>query len=678
MKLNITSFTLIALIVCSSLQLNAQLTPAWSTKISQVDWMRITSLGYPIVSSAGALSALDPETGAILWQARNLLGNPREEEVEELWGTRYLKVSYGTERGDDTMPMIALVDIITGAVMFDSRKERLGVLGSYPLAQSGKFMVVGVEPGKFSAKLLMYDMETGNKLWENDEIFKGSQGKGGLMGKMAGAIQSVMNMSSLTSDPVEIDKENIIITHPSYVIKLKSADGSTVWCAKINESTSARLLFTDTKPNIVFVGAETESESMMSSGSGPPKNVYSTSYYAFDLNSGQSVWKSPVKNSNERINYMLPTAKGFVILPGFSTNQQKSTLNLLDYNNGSGLWGSKGNGIKADGEVIDILPTENGLVISTSATPFNQNKSENYFLNVLNVENGSLRFSKSVKVKGRLVRTDVVAKGILYTTTHEVNIVDANTGATLLSNSIESGGPKRLDKILPFPTALRDNKFYVFATKEGIVKELDTETGVVRNLNSVKLELGGKEIPKSLDAFDDGVVLCSDQNVVMIGYDGLLKFSNYFTPPKQSGLMRALALAEVSKGALLTVALASASVTYAGIVSSSVDAGVKQAGSAAAALTGGMAAYSLAYTGKALADFNKRFKATTMADDYLIVLSEVAAKDFRLLKVDKRTGKTLVTLDLGKDRDPLYLVDFIDQHVYHQSKPNEISCFKLK
>jgi outer membrane protein assembly factor BamB len=520
-------------------------------------------------------------------------------------------------------------------------------------------------------------MHTGTKLWENEEIFKGGKGKGGLMGKVAGAVQGVLNMQSLTSDPVEVDAEHIIITHPNYVIKLKAADGAVIWRTKIEESSHARLVFVESRPDVVFVGAEMESESMMSSGSGPPPKTYATHYYAFDLSSGQPIWKAPVRNSNERLNYVIPMEKGLLVLPGFSTNQQKSTLNLIDYATGATLWGSKGKGIKADGEVVDVLPTAQGLVISTSATAFNQNKGDNYFLNVLNAADGSLRFDKSIKVKGRLVRTEVVPKGILYATTHEVNILDIQTGTTVLAASIESGGPTRLGKILPFPTADRDNKLYVFATRDGIVKELDKATGQVRNLNSTRLELGGKELPKSLDAFDEGVVVCSDQNVMMVGYDGLLKFSNYFTPPKQSGLMRALALAEAIKGAYVTAILVSASVTYAGIASSSLHASTKQVGSAASAFAGGMAAYSLAYTGKALADFNRRFKATTATDEYLVVLAEVAPRDFRLLQVDKRTGKTLVTLDLGKDRDPVYTLDFIDHRIYWQSGNSEISCFKL-
>ncbi len=649
---------------------------AWSRRVGSIEWMHINSLGYLVVSVTGSLKALDPQTGEVLWEDKTK-GTLREDQLEDIMGTRYLKINYGTNEVDATLPMIAIMDVITGQTVFDSRNEKLGVLGSYPLPGSGRFLVVGVQPGKFSAKLLMYDMESGAKLWENEEIFKGDTGKGGVLGRVAGAVQSMMNMQSLTSEPLEIDIEHVLITHPNYVIKLKSADGTTVWRTKIEESSRAELIFSSVKPNVVFVGAETESESMMSSGSGPPPKTYLTNYYAFDINSGNAIWSKPVRNSNERLNIVVPTDKGLVIMPGMSGNMPRTTLNLIDYSTGITSWGTKGRGIKADGTVIDYLDSDEGLVISTEAVSANQNKGENYFLNVLDINNGSLRFVKSVKVNGRLVTTEVVPKGILFITTHEVNIVDPRTGSVVLANAIESGGPKRMDKVVPFPFTSNNDKLYVFSTKEGIVKELDKNTGNVRSLNTAKLELGGKEIPKYIDAYEEGIVLSSDQNVVMIGYDGLLKFNSYFTPPRQSGLMRALAAAEAIKGIYIGAVMAAASVTYAGIASSSNDVAVKQVGTGAAVVTGGIAAYSFAYTGKALADFNRRFKATTTTDNYLIVLSEVAPRDFRLLQVDKRSGKTLATFDLGKDRDPFYSLDFIDHQIYYQSRPSEITCFKL-
>src|SRR5690606_14500200 len=131
-----------------------------------------------------------------------------------------------------------------------------------------------------------------------------------------------------------------------------------------------------------------------------------------------------------------------------------------------------------------------------------------------------------------------------------------------------------------------------------------------------------------------------------------------------SGLMRALALAEAIKGAYVGAVMVAASAAYADVAASSSDQSVQMLASGATQLTGEIATAAFAYTGQALADFNRRFKATTNTSDFLIVLSEVAKRDFRLLQVDKRTGQVKTTLDLGKDRDPVYQVDLILDHVY--------------
>ncbi len=659
----------------------AQQEPAWKAeRLGPVEWMRITELGYVVVGTTGSLKCIDPDTGNQLWETK-VLGTVREDMVSDVSGTQYLQIAYGTESGDTDLPMIALLDVITGNLVFDSRKERVGVLGSYPLPLSGKFMVVGAEPGKFFAKLYMYDMNSGAKLWENDDLFKGNQsGKGGLLGKMASAMEGMMNMQSLTSDPVEADRDHIYITHPSYVIKLKASDGTTVWRAKIEESTRAQLVYTRNKPNIIYVAAETESESMMSTGDGPPPKSYLSTYYGFHATTGEPLWKKPVRIQNERINQVLPGEKGLVLLPG-SSGKNRPSVNQLNYDTGEGLWGSKGKGTKIDGTVVDNIFTDDGLIVALERESNLSNRGLEYYLNVLDLKTGELKYKKSPKVKGRLVRVEKIPKGILYQTTHEVNILDIATGELVLSSSIESGGPKRGDRVLPFPVSDTGDKWYMFATREGIIKALDKTTGSVKSVNTTKIEFGGKELPKSIDAFADGIVLCSDQNIIIVDYDGRVKYNKYFSPPRESTLMRALALAEAIKGAYVGVAMLSAGVEYADMAASASDQSVQTLATGASMLSGGIALASFSYAGKALADFNRRFKATTNTSDFLIVLSEVAPNDYRLLQVDKATGQVKTTLDLGKDRNPVYQVDLITNQVYvlpeKSGSAYQINCYKL-
>ncbi len=645
--------------ICVIVTTNAQQTPLWSKKVAS-GWQRITSLGYLVVGSTGRLSALDPETGNMLWEKSDL-GTVQEQMVEEIWGTSFIKVAYGNEPGEDALPMITIIDVITGKTVFDSNTEKLGVLGSYTLDRSGNFLVVGVQPGKFSAKLLMYSLETGEKLWANEDIFKAeSGGKGGLLGKMAAAVKTVTNMQALITPPLELDDQSVLIVHPSYVIRLKSADGAITWKSTIDESVNASVVFSPYQPNSVFVGAMAESAaSFSSSTSGTPEKSYFTTYYGFDLNNGQTIWKT--KPFGENLNQTLALENGLLV---FYRANPKATISLLDYKTGTGLWGNKGRGLKVQGSVIGYIQSDAGLVLSSGGESAFSNRGEEYFLNVLDPKSGTLRFDKSVKVKGNLVSTELTPKGILFTTTREVNILDPASGNFILPASIESGAPRR-DLWRPFPTGNTKDKLYIFAPKDGSLIELDKNAGTTRKINAGPIEFGGKEFPKAIDVFDEGIVLTSDQNVMMIGLDGKLKHVKYYQPPAQSGWVRAMALAEAIKGAYVGVLMVAAS-TAMGDAAGSVDnAQIKSQAQGAAIGLGGASISAFSYAGRALKEFNRRIKATTATDEYVLLLTEPAKKDIKLIQVDKRTGKILTTMDIGKDREPQYSVDFIDRKIYY-------------
>lgn len=641
----------------------------WKVQIAH-DWHRVNSLGYLIVGSIGRLSALDPETGNKLWE-RNDLGTLREQQVEDINGTSLLRIAYGVEPGEEDRPMIAMIDVVTGKTVFDSNTENLGVLATYVLPKSGNMLVVGVKPGQFFATLLMYSLETGKMLWKNDQIFKATVGgKGGFLNKVAATVKTAVNMQSLISFPVEADNQSMIIVHPSYVINLNSETGEQLWRADIDESQMASLIYSPYQPNQLFVGTSRESEGNFMSNSDPnARKTFFSVYYGFDLKTGKQNWKT--KAIGEQLVETIPLENGLAV---FFANDPKGTFNLLDYATGTGLWGNKGKGLKTSGSLVDYIRTEDGIVLASGGIGTMISRGVEYYLNVLDEKKGALRFDKSVKVKGRLISTEITPKGILFITTHEVNILDPSTGNLVLSSSIQSEAPrKNFQK--PFPTASTETHLYVFATGNKNIIELDKKTGTTRQVNVAPIELGGKELPKSIDLFPDGIVLSSDQNVVMVGYDGKIRHAQYYEPPTQPGWIRAIALAEAIKAA------------YVGILAAGVSASITQKtsgmpnqeqGRVAAAGSAALSIYAFAYAGQALKEFNRRLKATTATEDYIILLNEPVKRDIKLLQIDKKTGSVLTTMDIGRDREPVYSVDFIDRKVFYLSRPNEITCFKIK
>jgi len=206
--------------------------PAWSAKFnSAINWQRIHSLGYIIVSTNDGLYAVNPSDGKIMWENKSYpaLDPSMMQEVE---GTEFLTVSYKQDQ-QSTVPLQAIIEVSKGKVMFDSQKEGIGVLSRHVLPRSGKLLIIGVKQGKdlkdVVATLFMYNISSGEQLWVNDNLFKpDAPTSKGLLGKLQAMGQQLGNLQKLTSEPLEIDDQSVIITHPGYVIKLKTATGELV------------------------------------------------------------------------------------------------------------------------------------------------------------------------------------------------------------------------------------------------------------------------------------------------------------------------------------------------------------------------------------------------------------------------------------------------------------------
>jgi outer membrane protein assembly factor BamB len=652
--------------------------PSWSLKFQKpVQWQRVHSLGYIIASTADGLYGINPNDGKIIWENKNFPSlNP--DMYQEIEGTEFISISFITERSS-TIPMQAIVEVVGGKVLFDSQKESIGVLSRHVLASSGKLLVIGMRPKNLVASLLMYDIATGQQLWANDELFKAESSGKGLLAKLQTMGTELSSLQALTSEPVEIDDQNIIITHPNYVMRLNSNTGKVVWKNTIQPSKRGEVYFSPYKKGVVYIGTEIESSTgsgfTTSSGTSkePQKFLYNL-YYAYNVDTGAALWKQPAKE-NDMLNQVLATDKGLIICPRSS---QKPTINLVNYETGQTMWGNKGKGIKAQGSVVSYLSTEKGYLITTAFDNAWNNKAEEYFLNILDPNTGKLLYEKSVKLKGDLVRSELTPKGLLFVTTKEVNILDTNTGTLLWPNSIEAGNPFNSDKPRPFPTG--DNgsgKLYVYSPKDKAVYEVDKQAGTNKKITTVSIEFEGKEIPRAIDVVGDGLVLSSDQNIMKLGFDGTLKFFKYYPAPRQPALVRALLMANAVRAAYIGAAASAYSAAFADVSAKTTDPGVKVAGKELSQAFGELGQAGFAYSSRAIKEFNARFKASKTTPNFIMMMTTQEKKGNQLVQVSKTNGEILRAIDIKNDKEPEYDVDQIYNYVYYRQTPNEIVCFKL-
>jgi outer membrane protein assembly factor BamB len=653
--------------------------PAWSAKFKNaINWQRVHSLGYLIVSTNDGLYGVNPADGKILWENKSYpaLSVDNFQEVE---GTEFATISFLTDKSS-RIPMQAILEVVGGKVLFDSQKEQIGVLSRHVLPKSGRLLVIGARPNTLAASLFMYDIASGKQLWANDEMFKADAAtQKGLLGKLQQMGQQLSNLQSLTSDPVEFADQSMIITHPNYVIKLNSADGKILWKNSITPSTAGRIYFSPYQKGVVYAGTEIESETgsgftTTSGGNkGEPQKFYYNQYYAFDVNTGASLWKEPAKE-NDKLNQVIMHEKGLIICPRSS---QKPTINLIDYSTGKMMWGNKGKGVKAQGSVVSYIPTSKGILITTAFDNAWNNKAEEYYLNILDPGTGTLKYEKAAKLKGDLVSSEIVPKGLLFVTTKEVNILDTNTGKLLWENSIEAGVPFNSDKPRPFPTAAQGDKMYVFSPKENGLYEIDKTNAVSKKLTTSKVEFDGKEVPKSIDLSADGVLLYSDQNVMKLGFDGTQKYFKYYPAPRQPALMRALLMAQAVRAAYIGAAASAYSAAFADAASKTTDATGKAVGQELSRGFGELGQAGFAYSGRALKEFNARFKASQNTPTFVMMMTTQEKKGNQLVQVNKATGEIMTAVDIKNDREPEYDVDQIYNYVYYRPNATEIVCYKL-
>ncbi|HEX8040443.1 MAG TPA: PQQ-binding-like beta-propeller repeat protein [Chryseosolibacter sp.] len=653
--------------------------PSWSAKFkTPVNWQRVHSLGYLIISTGDGLYGVDPNDGKIIWENKSFPAlNP--DYYQEVDGTEFATVAYQTEKSA-TIPMQAIINVQSGKVLFDSQKEQIGVLSRHVLPASGRLLVIGVKPKTLSASLFMYDIVSGQQLWTNDEMFKAEGGGGkGFLGKLQAMGQQLGNLQSLTSEPLEMDDQTIIITHPNYVIRINSADGKVIWKNSIQPSVRAQLHFSPYRKGVVYVGTDVESDtgsgfSSSSSGQGQPQKFYTNLYYAFDLQSGKPLWKEPAKE-NDKLNRMILDERGIIICP---LSSQKPTINLVDYETGKTMWGNKGKGIKAQGSVVSYIPTEKGLLITTAFDNAWNNKAEEFYLNMLDPKTGTLRYEKSIKLKGDLVRSELVPKGLLFITTKEVNILDPASGSLVWENSIEAGNSLNSDKVRPFPTGEgKDGRIFVYSPKEKGVFQIDKQAGTFKKITAAKIEFEGKEMPNAIDVVKDGLVLSSEQNVMKIGFDGLVKFFKYYPAPRQPALMRALLAAQAVRAAYIGAAASAYSAAFAGAAAQSKDPGGKALGQELSRGFGELGQAGFAYSAQAMKAFNARFKASMNTPGFVMMMTEQQKKGNQLVQVSKDNGEVASAIDIKNDREPEYDVDQIYNYIYYRPNGSEIVCYKL-
>ena len=640
---------------------------AWSVNLNaRIRWQQVTPSGALLVATDNALTAVNIESGQVAWEKPEL-GGMTADSIHPVEGSLLMEA----KRPD----LLLIFDPVTGAVIFDSRALNLTKVNTRRvLPQSGTLLVHGLRASG-SAIVALFDLASGKQLWMNDSLFTSSapaksRGFGALMQALTGAVAESEQLEVLQAGP-----EMIVVYTQLGLRGLDARTGAVRWSARTpanrfgTPAFHVRLFASVVKPDRIYAS-------------------FDDSLMAYRLTDGQALWTKAPKVEG-RIRDIVQHSAGIVMLPEAPPDNQamgsrrivngvvQTGLNVARYEDGSTIAPKP---LRMRGNVIDAMVAGNAVVLAVDA----ESKT---FVNVLDVASASLRLKKDVKIKGQLAYAELTPAGLLYisrpdaTTNGEVNVIDLESGEPRFRDAIESGKPLSSSDYKAaryyLHHAVEGKTLFVFANRDHRLYAVDREAATFKSVGD-EIKLKGGEDPIAMEIREDGIVLSSEQNLVIVGRDGHVKKQVYYPAPQAPGLLRALYAINAVRAGLYS---AEASAYGDGLA----QASAKSADRMTQQVTGQLAeAYTKTgeqlqgYARQSAAMATRRFKASLDAPGFLFMLTPAAeGKGNVLLQIDKNTAAPRARVDLGKEKEPVYAVDDIANMLFLQTNPDTVVAYRL-
>ena len=641
-------------------------TPVWTARFSgEVRWQQVTPAGVLLVSTDGALAAVDIERGQIVWQKPELGGLPADS-VRMVEGSLLMEAA--------RPGLLVVFDPVTGTVLFDSRRLNLTkVVTRRALPQTGTLLVHGQRQSG-PPVVALYDLATGTQRWVSESLFQQTEPKrGGLGGLMQGLVR--MASGGTTLEVLQAGPEVIVIHTLMGLRALDAKTGTVRWSATLptaragNPAKHVRLYQSIDKSDRIYVS-------------------FDDRLMAYRLADGQALWAKPAIIEGW-VHDIVQHPNGIIILPESPPANEatgnvrivngivQTGLNIARYEDGTTIAPKP---LRMRGTVTQALITGGAAVLAVDA-------ESRTFVNVLDVATATVRLPKDVKIKGQLAYAELTPAGLLYisrpdaTTNAEVNVIDLATGEPKWKDAIESGKPLNADDYKAdrylLHHAAEGSTLYVFANRDHKLYAVDRQAGSYRALSG-EIKLEGGEDPTAMELRPSGIVLIAAQNLVVLGRDGQIKQQVYHPAPRLPGLLRALYRIQSIRAGLYGAAASSYGDAFAQASRTATDTNARRImGQISTTYTQGGAQLQ-GYSNQAAAMATKRFKASLSVPSSVFMLTRSPDGDGNvLLQIDKDSAQPRARVDLGKEREPVYAVDDIAGMLFLRTASGTLVGYRL-
>src|SRR5256712_5455269 len=503
-------------------------TAAWTLRMKgDIRWQQVTPAGALLVSTDAALSGVDIERGQITWEKPELGGLPADS-VRMVEGSLLIEAA--------RPGLLVVLDPVTGAVVFDSRRPGLTqIVTRRVLPQSGTLLVHGRGPSGGSV-VALYDLVTGEQRWVNDALFEQTEPKKkGLAGLMQGLVRAASEATAL--EVLQAGPDMIVVHTLMGLRALDARSGAVRWSTALptaragNPARHVRLFPSVSKPDRIYVG-------------------FDDRLMAYRLADGQALWAKPA-TVDGWVHGIVQHPSGIIMLPESPPANEatgnvrivngvvQTGLNVARYDDGTTIAAKP---LRMRGTVTDAMIVGGSAVLAVDA-------ESRTFVNVLDVATATLRLKKDVKIKGQLAYAELTPAGLLYisrpdaSTNAEVNIIDLASGEPKFKDAIESGKPLSSSDYnaarYSLHHAVEGTTLYVFASHDHRLYAVDRNAGTFQALSG-EIKLQGGEDPVDMELRPAGLVLIAPQNLVVVARDGQVKQQVYYPAPQLPGLLRAL------------------------------------------------------------------------------------------------------------------------------------------
>ncbi|MCK8481348.1 PQQ-binding-like beta-propeller repeat protein [Psychroserpens algicola] len=586
---------------------------------AKINEMTITEGGTVVVATNDGLVGIKPGQDGLLFNFTDY-GRVKPEELTFVPKAPYVMVEQ-TGFGNLSSKR-AVIDYMSGKILFTTEsKGWKNIFSANIYMPQNKLVVSGFQKGGGKAenvtpKVAVYDLNSGN---EDYSFFLMKPGK------------VTMKNYAVTGTPLLLKEQMLVPTSQGIIAKSKT--GETLWENKVK--------------NVNWMTSnESETDIYAFAGTANGKN---TRIYKINAN-GSEAWEDERKVKGSVSNFQI-LPQGLAVVSDVSGGSSmlsaasESKITMFSASTGDDLWDKAP---KTKGYVQHFYIMDDGILFGIKEGGINKIAYD-----------GTTLFKKPLKTGENILTMATTPQGLIYITSEDANIVNLNTGEQVWKKPLKF---KRADVVSSDYDKKNDR--YLIAADEKLYS-IDANSGTSELLTEADFE--GKEDPTSVEVRNGGVLLASDQNMMMLNWTGDTSWHEYKRAPGKSAF--GAILAGVTAVASATVA---ASASYQANMHERNQIGQYTArGERLNDLSAGMSAAS----GASVAEMLKRFKATSATQDSQFILTKLE-DGVGLVKLNKDTGEVEKEIVL-KDKKPEYQVDEFGGYLYYKANDKTIYAYNL-